>query len=113
MRPPIRIFTVFALLLSLFVASASAQTTTTGSIEGTGADVNGAAVPGVTVTATREGGRSNTATSNEEGIYRFSNLEPGRYKVSVEATKGFGKFEETVDVSLGKTSNFTVSLRPA
>jgi outer membrane receptor protein involved in Fe transport len=104
---------VFALLLSLFVAGASAQTTTTGSIEGTVTDVNGAAVPGVTVTATREGGRSNTATSNDEGIYRFSNLEPGHYTVSVEATKGFGKFEEPVDVSLGKTSNFTVSLRPA
>jgi outer membrane receptor protein involved in Fe transport len=112
MRTPIRIFTVFALLLSLFVVSASAQTTTTGSIEGTVTDVNGAAVPGVTVTATREGGRTSTATSNDDGIYRFSNLEPGRYTVSVEATKGFGKFEETVDVSLGKTSNFIVGLRP-
>ena len=58
MRTPIRlvVFTL-AVVLSLF-ASASAQTSTTGSIEGTVTDVNGASVPGVTVTATRQGGRA-------------------------------------------------------
>ena len=53
------------IVLSLFVLCVSltafAQTSTTGSIEGTVTDVNGAAVPGVTVTATREGGRTATA----------------------------------------------------
>ncbi|HYE16572.1 MAG TPA: TonB-dependent receptor [Pyrinomonadaceae bacterium] len=112
MRTPIRIFTVFALLLSL-VVGAAAQTTTTGSIEGTVVDVNGAAVPGVVVTATRAGGRSQTATTNDEGIYRLSNLEPGRYTVTVEAAKGFGRFEQAdIEVNLGRTSNLTVSLRP-
>jgi outer membrane receptor protein involved in Fe transport len=94
--------------------SASAQTSTTGSIEGTVTDVNGAAVPGVTVTATRTGGRAQTAVSNEEGIYRIPQLEPGRYVVLVEAAKGFARFEQTdVEVNLGRTSNITVSLRPA
>jgi outer membrane receptor protein involved in Fe transport len=102
-----------ALVLSLFAVSASAQTSTTGSIEGTVTDVNGAAVPGVTVTATRTGGRTQTAVSNDEGIYRLPQLEPGRYVVTVESAKGFAKFEQTdVDVSLGKTSNISVSLRP-
>jgi outer membrane receptor protein involved in Fe transport len=102
-----------ALVLSLFAVSASAQTSTTGSIEGTVTDVNGAAVPGVTVTATRTGGRAQTAVSNDEGIYRLPQLEPGRYVVTVESAKGFAKFEQTdVDVSLGRTSNITVSLRP-
>src|SRR3954453_15820943 len=113
MRTPIR-FVAFtlAVVLSLFV-SASAQTTTTGSIEGTVTDVNGAAVPGVTVTATRQGGRSQTVVSNDEGIYRMPNLEPGRYVVTVESAKGFARFEQTdVEVSLGRTSNITVSLRP-
>jgi outer membrane receptor protein involved in Fe transport len=101
-----------AVVLSLFV-SASAQTTTTGSVEGTVTDVNGAAVPGVTVTATRQGGRSQTSVSNEDGIYRLPNLEPGRYVVTVESAKGFARFEQTdVEVSLGRTSNITVSLRP-
>jgi outer membrane receptor protein involved in Fe transport len=76
-------------------------------------DVNGAAVPGVTVTATRTGGRAQTAVSNEEGIYRLPQLEPGRYVVVVESAKGFARFEQTdVEVSLGRTSNITVSLRP-
>ena len=113
MRTPIRlvVFTL-AVVFSLF-ASASAQTSTTGSIEGTVTDVNGASVPGVTVTATRQGGRSQTVTSNDEGVYRIPQLEPGRYVVTVEAAKGFARFEQTdVEVSLGRTSNITVSLRP-
>jgi outer membrane receptor protein involved in Fe transport len=77
-------------------------------------DVNGAAVPGVSITATREGGRSQTAISNDEGIYRIPQLEPGRYTVVVEAAKGFARFEQTeVEVNLGRTSNITVALRPA
>ena len=115
MRTPIKFVTVMlALVLSLFATSAMAQTSTTGSIEGTVTDVNGAAVPGVTVTAVREGGRSGTGTSNDEGIYRINNLEPGRYTVTIEAAKGFGKYEQTnVEVSLSKTSTIAVSLRPA
>jgi outer membrane receptor protein involved in Fe transport len=107
--------TVLTLLLSLFVASAAAQTSTTGSIEGTVTDVNGAAVPGVTVTATSPNLiRPQTATSNDEGIYRIPNLPPGRYTVTVEAAKGFGEFRQTdVDVNLSKTSTVAVSLRPA
>jgi outer membrane receptor protein involved in Fe transport len=114
MRTPIR-FVAFtlAVVLSLFAVSASAQTSTTGSIDGVVSDVNGAAVPGVTVTATRAGGRTQTAVSNDEGIYRLPQLEPGRYVVVVESAKGFARFEQTdVEVSLGKTSNVTVSLRP-
>ena len=115
MRTPIR-FVAFTLaaVLALFCVSASAQTSTTGSIEGTVTDVNGAAVPGVTVTATRTGGRAQTAVSNEEGVYRIQQLEPGRYVVLVEAAKGFARFEQTdIEVNLGRTSNVTVSLRPA
>ncbi len=104
---------VLAGCLALFAIGVSAQTLTTGSLEGTVTDANGAAVPGVTITATRQGGSPKTATSNNEGRYSFPQLEPGKYKVTVEATKGFGKFEDNVDVSLGKTSDFTVALAPA
>src|SRR2546423_8816722 len=104
---------VLAGCLALFAVGVSAQTVTTGSLEGTVTDVNGAAVPGVTITATRQAGSPKTATSNAEGHYIFPQLEPGKYKVTVEATKGFGKFEDNVDVSLGKTSDFTVQLAAA
>jgi outer membrane receptor protein involved in Fe transport len=98
---------------ALFAGSAFAQTTTTGSIEGVVTDSTGAAVPGVTVTATRQGGRATSATSNEEGLFRMSNLEPGIYTVSIEAAKGFAKFEQAeVPVNLSRTSNLNISLRP-
>ena len=104
-----------ALLMSfaLFAGSAFAQTTTTGSIEGTVTDPTGAAVAGVTVTATRQGGRSATATTNDEGFFRLPALEPGQYTVSIEAEKGFAKFEESnVPVNLSRVSTVVVQLRP-
>src|SRR5687768_12607828 len=98
---------------ALFAGSAIAQTTTTGSIEGVVTDSTGAAVPGVTVTATRQGGRSATATSNDEGIFRIANIEPGIYTLTVEAAKGFAKFEQAdVPVGLSRTSTMNIQLRP-
>ena len=105
-------FISLSLLVLVFAFPAFAQTSTTGSIEGTVVDVNGAAVPGVTVTVT--GGRgSQSTTSNDSGVYRFASLEPGRYTVSIEATRGFGRFEQKdIEVNLGKTSSVVVTLQP-
>ncbi len=114
MKSPLRIIpAMIGLCFALFTMSAMAQTTTTGSIEGTVVDVNGAAVPGVTVTATRAGGRSLSATTNDDGVYRLQQLEPGQYKVVVESAQGFAKFEQAnVPVNLSKTSNLAIQLRP-
>src|SRR6267143_6953653 len=96
---------VLALTLAVFATSAIAQTSTTGSIEGTVTDQNGAAVPGVTVTVTSPNLITpQSATSDDNGHYRVLNLPPGTYKVTVEATKGFGKYEKAdVLVNLDKT----------
>src|SRR5918999_828436 len=115
MKTVLKFISLSALLVcfSLFTGSAFAQTTTTGSIEGVVTDSTGAAVPGITVTATRQGGRSATSTSNDEGIFRIANIEPGTYVVTVEAEKGFAKFEQAeVPVNLSRTSNMNVQLRP-
>lgn len=115
MKNVFKFFALSALLMSfaLFAGSVFAQTTTTGSIEGTVTDTTGAAVPGVTVTVTRQGGRTATAVTNEEGIFRLPNLEPGTYTVTVAAEKGFAAFEQAnVAVNLGKTSPVVVQLRP-
>jgi hypothetical protein len=59
------------------------QTITTGDVTGTVTDASGAVVPGATVTirdlATNE---VRTATTNDEGRYRFTFLKPSRYSVS-------------------------------
>ena len=92
--------------------SAFTQTQTTGSIEGTVTDSIGAAVHGVTVTATRQDGRAVTVTSNEGGFFRIPNLEPGSYTVAIEADKGFAKFEQAnVTVNPSRTSTITIQLR--
>ena len=115
MKNVFKFFALSALLMSfaLFAGSVFAQTTTTGSIEGTVTDPTGAAVPGVTVTATRQGGRTATATTNDEGFFRIPNVEPGTWTVSIEAEKGFAKYEQAnVPVNLSKTSTIMVQLRP-
>jgi len=105
---------LFALGLSLFALSAAAQTVTTGTIEGTVTDVNGAVVPGVTVTVTSPNLiRAQSATADEEGRFRLLNLPPGRYSVTIEAAKGFAKFEQKdVEVNLSRTSSVDINLQP-
>ncbi|HKG98747.1 MAG TPA: TonB-dependent receptor, partial [Pyrinomonadaceae bacterium] len=48
------------------------------------------------------------------GRYRILNLPPGRYAVSVEADKGFAKFEKNdVEVNLSRNTSVEISLQPA
>jgi outer membrane receptor protein involved in Fe transport len=114
MKTPIRILTVLALALSFFV-SAAAQTTTTGSIEGTVVDVNGAAIPGITVSVAGQNLiRGQSATTNDEGYFNIPQVPPGRYTITVEAAKGFARFEQAdVEVNLTRVSSLAVTLRPA
>src|SRR5215475_2903057 len=102
-----------ALCLGLFATSVSAQTATTGTLEGTVADANGAVVPGATVRVISPNLiRAQTAVSDSQGRYRFANLPPGKYTVSVEAVSGFAKFERAnVEVNLSKTSTVDINLQ--
>lgn len=57
-----------------------AQTVTTGAITGTVTDPSGAAIPGVTVTATEKAtGATRTAETDASGSYRINLLPPGEY----------------------------------
>jgi protocatechuate 3,4-dioxygenase beta subunit len=106
---------MLTLCLALWSVSASAQTATTGTIEGTVLDINGAAVPGVTVTVTSPNLITpQTAVTNDEGRYRLLNLPPGRYIVAVGASQGFAEFrQENVEVNLSRTSSVEIRLQPA
>jgi outer membrane receptor protein involved in Fe transport len=97
---------VLAMTLAMFATSAMAQSSTTGSIEGTVTDPNGAAVKGATVTVTSPNLISpQTATTNDEGRYQVPALPPGKYKVAIDAS-GFGKYEkDEVSVNLSRTSS--------
>jgi outer membrane receptor protein involved in Fe transport len=113
-----RIFTMslLALCLTLFsMSGVMAQSSTTGSIEGTVTDINGAVVPNVTVTVTSPNLiRAQTAQSDDQGRYQISNLPPGRYEIAIAATGGFAQFsQKNVEVNLSKTSTVDVKLQLA
>ncbi len=109
-----------ALALSLlavagFVANSTvpvayAQTNTTGAIVGVVADSAGANVPGATVSVTSLAtGATRTVATNAAGEYRVSQLEPGRYTISVQAT-GFEKSKQTIDVGPGSVLAANINL---
>ena len=79
-----------------------AQTATTGQIAGTVHDSSGALLPNAAISAVSETGQHHDTTSDAQGYYRFPNLEPGRYVVTVQAA-GFAPFRAdnvAVDVTL-------------
>ncbi len=79
--------TMFAALY--FSAGVFAQRTT-GNIEGTVSDANGAVVPGVNITATGVSvGFSRTTQSDSQGVFRFQQIPAGTYKITTVATAGF------------------------
>ena len=88
---PSRLLPAITVLL-LLAASAGAQTTS-GRILGTLTDQSGAAVAGATVVVTDEQrGTSRTFTTDESGAFAVPELQPGTYKIHVEA-KGFKSVE--------------------
>ena len=105
---------VFA-LMAVLVQSAFAQSSTTGSIAGFVKDPSGAAVPGVTVTATGSNSiRPQSAVSGTDGSYTILNLPPGKYSIVATGGKGFAKYEQTgIEVNLGITAPGEVRLQLA
>src|SRR6266851_2807897 len=103
---------VSCLLLAGLTTFAQSQATT-GNIEGRVVDTNGAAIPGVTVTATnQETGLAKTADTDTEGIYRIIFLPPGKYRVTTGGTKGFaGADYGNVTVTVGGQTPLDIQLR--
>ena len=103
MRRSLSLLFVLVLLASSLFAQSQA---TTGNIEGRVVDPNGAAVPGVTVTATnQETALAKSAETDSEGIYQIIFLPPGKYRVTSTAAKGFaaGDFSNVIVTVGGKT----------
>ena len=78
-----------SILLAIFaVSSAFAQAGTSG-VNGTVTDQAGGSVPGATVRlVSPETGFTRTTTTNSQGQYSFAGIQPGNYRIEVEA-EGF------------------------
>jgi hypothetical protein len=90
---------VLLVLPLVLVPSAMFGQATTGTIQGTITDIQGAAIPNCTVTVTNTGtGISRKLTTDEAGRYLASSLIPGTYEVDVEAN-GF-KISQMKNITL-------------
>jgi len=108
---------LFSLLLLVggFTQQTVAQTVTSGDITGTVSDASGAVVVGAEVSLTSVAeGTTQTTTTNASGLYRFSFLKNGDYKLSV-AAKGFKGSSESITVGVGQVvaANFKLELGAA
>lgn len=104
---------IVAIILSLFVSAICAhaqQTVTSATISGRVEDASGAVVRGVSLTATNLGtNQKQTATTDNDGRYRFPYLQVGTYRVVVEA-QGFSSLTRELTVTVGQSLDLPLKL---
>ena len=97
--------------LTLFTAPAVFGQSTNGDIQGNVTDETGAALVGVSVTATPSGaGTARTVVTDANGSFRHPSVAAGMYKVTF-ALDGFQTIEqENVKISIGGTARLAVEM---
>jgi hypothetical protein len=94
----------------LITVVAPGQTVTTGELVATVTDPTGATVPNVPAVLKSDAtGETQNATTNAQGVARFSLLPPGTYTLAVNAP-GFAQFQEKATVNLGQSQAVSVQL---
>lgn len=102
-----------ATILPSFQPMVLAQSTVTGSINGTVTDSTGAVVPGASVTVRDTAtGEATTFTTNGEGRFVASFLKPDTFEVSATAT-GLQSSTTSVQVLTGQISAINLTLSPS
>jgi hypothetical protein len=100
------------LLVSLCLCVCVANAQFKASIQGTVLDPTGATIAGAKVTATNQdtGAARDTVTS-DEGFYRISELSPGRYTVTVEASGFKTSISRDVEVRAEEPRGFDIKVQ--
>ncbi|MFA6958712.1 MAG: TonB-dependent receptor [Thermoanaerobaculia bacterium] len=101
-------------LIALLMPATLLAQSGTGSLRGRVTDESGAALPGVTVTATQVGtGITRVAVSESDGIYHFPTLQVGDYSLKAELS-GFGTMQLTgLRLNVASERNVDISLKAA
>jgi len=99
--------------VTLFGVTALYAQVDTGSITGVVSDASGAVVAGAKVTLTNEGtGTSLTTTTGGDGVYKFSPVRIGSYKLEV-TSQGFQTTSQSgVVVNIGSNVGLNFALKP-
>jgi hypothetical protein len=94
-----RLRTIVTVVSALALATSAAAQVLYGSLTGTIADSTGGVLPGVQVTALNVAtGVSADETTDARGVYQFSNLQPGTYRVTVSLSDFKKVVQENVRV---------------
>jgi len=108
----LRILAVISLVSWLGAATLHAQVDT-GSITGTVTDASGAVVSGAKVTLTNQGtGAALSNTTSSDGVYTFSPVRIGTYKLEVTAQGFQTTTHPDVTVNIGANIALNFSLKP-
>jgi len=101
-------------LITLTVPALGQSQATTGVIEGIVYDLNGAVIAGANVRVKqKETGLERISQTDENGRFRALLLQSGTYSIEVEK-QGFGRLaRENIELSVGQTLNFPLTLQPA
>ena len=103
-----KLFSLTLAILLMAGVSSFAQTAT-GNVYGKATDASGAVLPGASVTIAGEAG-SRTTVSGSDGTFRFLNLDPNDYTITV-ALQGFGTANRKVSVQSGQSATLEIALK--
>jgi len=95
---------LFGLLVAMLLSTPAVAQSITGTVSGIVTDSNGAAIRGASVTLVGDQkGNSRSDTTNEDGRFSFTAVQPGGYSVKIEQ-KGFQSLEQRgVQLSANET----------
>ena len=100
------------LLVSLCLCVCVANAQFKASIQGTVLDPTGATIAGAKVTATNQNtGAARDTVTSDEGFYRISELSPGRYTVTVEASGFKTSVSKDVEVRAEEPRGFDIKVQ--
>ena len=103
-----KLFSLTLAILLMAGVSSFAQTST-GNVYGKATDASGAVLPGASVTISGEAG-SRTTVTGADGTFRFLNLDPNDYTVTV-SLQGFGSANRKVNVQTGQSATLEIALK--
>ena len=101
------------LVLAILIAAPAGAQTSQAEIRGTAVDQSGAALPGVTVTATHvDTGATRTTVTSETGVFLMPALPVGLYRVQLELTGFTSVVRENLRLAVGQSAvlSFTLTL---
>jgi len=111
--PVFTLLTTLMFALLIFGASSASAQSNVGTITGTVTDATGALIPGATVTLKDPATKTTrTATSNKDGQYTFTDVEPATYNIT-SAKAGFSTDDIAglaVSVGTQTTANFKMAV---